>query len=57
MNSTFIHHIDWRSPVKYEIVSLFPNEDYKLVDFVMVDIKDCTSATLIGKAVGYSGNA
>ena len=30
--------------------------DYKLGDFVMVKVKDCTSATLRGTAIGYSEN-
>ncbi len=37
-------------------VVVFPKENYKLGDFVNVKIEDCTSATLIGKAVGYSDN-
>ena len=37
-------------------VVVFPKEQYKVGDFVNVKINDCTSATLIGKAVGYSEN-
>ncbi|WP_289037054.1 tRNA (N6-isopentenyl adenosine(37)-C2)-methylthiotransferase MiaB [uncultured Zobellia sp.] len=37
-------------------VAVFPREDYKIGDFVMVRMDDCTSATLIGEAVGYSDN-
>ena len=37
-------------------VVVFPKENYKLGDFVNVKIEDCTSATLIGRAVGYSDN-
>lgn len=33
---------------------VFPKGDYKPGDFVNVKITDCTSATLIGDAVGYS---
>ena len=33
---------------------VFPKEQYKVGDFVLVKIADCTSATLIGEAVGYS---
>ncbi len=36
------------------IVVVFPRENYKIGDFVNVKITDCTSGTLIGKAVGYS---
>lgn len=32
-------------------VVVFPREEYKTGDYVMVNIHDCTSATLIGKAV------
>ncbi|WP_289060937.1 tRNA (N6-isopentenyl adenosine(37)-C2)-methylthiotransferase MiaB [uncultured Zobellia sp.] len=37
-------------------VAVFPREHYKIGDFVMVRMDDCTSATLIGEAVGYSDN-
>lgn len=37
-------------------VAVFPREDYKIGDFVMVRMDSCTSATLIGEAVGYSEN-
>jgi tRNA-2-methylthio-N6-dimethylallyladenosine synthase len=37
-------------------VAVFPKEDYKIGDFVMVKIHKCTSATLIGKAIGLSKN-
>jgi tRNA-2-methylthio-N6-dimethylallyladenosine synthase len=35
---------------------VFPKEHFKVGDFVNVKINDCTSATLIGEAVGYSEN-
>jgi tRNA-2-methylthio-N6-dimethylallyladenosine synthase len=35
---------------------VFPKENYKVGEFVNVKITDCTSATLIGEAVGYSEN-
>jgi tRNA-2-methylthio-N6-dimethylallyladenosine synthase len=35
---------------------VFPKEHYKIGDFVMVKIADCTSATLKGNAVDYSKN-
>ncbi len=37
-------------------VVVFPKENYKIGDFVLVQINDCTSATLLGKAVGHSDN-
>ncbi|MGB5555878.1 MAG: tRNA (N6-isopentenyl adenosine(37)-C2)-methylthiotransferase MiaB, partial [Flavobacteriaceae bacterium] len=37
-------------------VAVFPKENYKVGDFVMVRMDSCTSATLIGEAVGYSEN-
>ena len=37
-------------------VIVFPKENYAVGEFVMVRIEDCTSATLLGKAVGYSEN-
>ncbi len=37
-------------------VAVFPKENYKVGDFVMVRMDSCTSATLIGEAVGLSEN-
>ncbi len=37
-------------------VIIFPKEHYKIGDFVNIKVEDCTSATLIGTAVGYSDN-
>ncbi len=36
------------------ITVVFPKENYKIGDFVLVEIESCTSGTLKGKAVGYS---
>ncbi len=47
-------HWSGRNPQSF--VAVFPKENYKPGDFVMVKINDCTSATLIGEAVGYSDN-
>jgi len=41
-----------RNPQSLMVV--FPRENYKVGDFVNVQITDCTSGTLIGEAVGYS---
>lgn len=46
----------WMGRNSQNTVVVFPKEDYKIGDFVMVEIQDCTSATLLGKAVGYSKN-
>ena len=35
----------------YNSVVVFPKENYKKGDFVMVKIEDCTAATLIGKTI------
>jgi tRNA-2-methylthio-N6-dimethylallyladenosine synthase len=35
---------------------VFPKEHYKIGDFVNVKINDCTTATFLGEAVGYSVN-
>ncbi|MCB0459214.1 MAG: tRNA (N6-isopentenyl adenosine(37)-C2)-methylthiotransferase MiaB [Flavobacteriaceae bacterium] len=37
-------------------VVVFPKENYQIGDFVNVKIENCTSTTLIGKAVGHSDN-
>ena len=36
------------------ITVVFPREQYKIGDFVNVEIESCTSGTLIGIAIGYS---
>jgi tRNA-2-methylthio-N6-dimethylallyladenosine synthase len=41
----------WSGRNEQSIVVVFPKENYKPGDFVRVKINDCTSATLIGKAV------
>ena len=32
-------------------VVVFPKQDFKIGDYVFVKVTDCTSATLIGKAI------
>jgi tRNA-2-methylthio-N6-dimethylallyladenosine synthase len=44
----------WSGRNSQNTVVVFPKENYKVGDFVLVKISDCTSATLIGEAVGYS---
>ena len=46
----------WSGRNSQNMVAVFPKEHYKPGDFVNVKILDCTSATLIGEAVGYSEN-
>ena len=47
---------EWMGRNSQSTVVVFPKEQYNIGDFVNVKINDCTSATLIGKAVGYSEN-
>lgn len=47
---------EWSGRTPQNTVAVFPKEHYKQGDFVMVRIDDCTSTTLLGKAVGYSEN-
>jgi len=44
----------WSGRTSDNTVAVFPKEHYKIGDLVNVHITDCTSATLIGKAVDYS---
>ena len=44
----------WMGRNSQNTVVVFPKENYKVGDFVDVKIEDCTSATLLGTAVGYS---
>ncbi|AWM14146.1 tRNA (N6-isopentenyl adenosine(37)-C2)-methylthiotransferase MiaB [Flavobacterium sediminis] len=44
----------WSGRNSQNTVVVFPKEEYKPGDFVMVKISDCTTATLIGEAIGYS---
>jgi tRNA-2-methylthio-N6-dimethylallyladenosine synthase len=46
----------WSGRNEQSTVVVFPKEHYKIGDFVNVKIYDCTSATLLGDAVGYSKN-
>lgn len=47
---------EWSGRTPQNTVVVFPKENYKPGDYVNVKISDCTSATLIGTAVGYSEN-
>jgi len=44
----------WSGRNSQNTTVVFPKETYKVGDFVLVKVTDCTSATLIGEAVGYS---
>ena len=46
----------WSGRTTQNTVVVFPKESYQPGDFVDVKITDCTAATLIGKAVGYSNS-
>ncbi len=46
----------WSGRTSQNTVAVFPKENYQIGDFVDVIITDCTSATLLGKAVGISNN-
>jgi tRNA-2-methylthio-N6-dimethylallyladenosine synthase len=46
----------WSGRNSQNTVVIFEKGPYNVGDFVNVKIKDCTSATLIGEAVGYSDN-
>jgi len=46
----------WSGRNTQNAVAVFPKENYKVGDFVNVKIESCTSATMIGTAVGYSEN-
>ncbi|GMN09979.1 tRNA (N6-isopentenyl adenosine(37)-C2)-methylthiotransferase MiaB [Croceitalea sp. MTPC9] len=48
--------VHWMGRNSQNTVVVFPKENYKKGDFVMVKNNDCTSATLIGEVVGYSKN-
>lgn len=45
---------EWSGRNAQSTVVVFPKEHYKIGDFVNVKIKECTTATLIGEAVGLA---
>ncbi|MDA9290082.1 tRNA (N6-isopentenyl adenosine(37)-C2)-methylthiotransferase MiaB [Polaribacter sp.] len=47
---------EWKGRNTQNTVAVFDKGNYKLGDFVMVKVEDCTSATLKGTVVGYSDN-
>ena len=46
----------WSGRSAQNIVAVFPKENYNIGDFVNVKVTNCTKATLIGEAIGYSKN-
>ncbi len=46
----------WAGRNSQNTVVVFPKENYQPGDFVNIKITNCTSATLIGEALGYSEN-
>ncbi|MFD2552372.1 tRNA (N6-isopentenyl adenosine(37)-C2)-methylthiotransferase MiaB [Bizionia sediminis] len=44
----------WSGRTSQNTVVVFPKEQYQIGDFVNVKIASCTTATLIGEAVGYA---
>ncbi len=49
-------NIQWSGRTPQNIVAVFPKDNYKIGDFVNVKVTNCTSATLIGEAIGLSEN-
>lgn len=45
---------DYAGRISQNLTVVFPKEDYKVGDFVNVQITDCTSGTLIGTAVSLA---
>ena len=47
---------EWKGRNTQNTVAVFPKGNYKLGEFVMLKVEDCTSATLKGTVIGYSDN-
>lgn len=45
--------LQWSGRNTQNTTVVFPKENYQVGDYVLVKMKDCTSATLIGEAVGF----
>ena len=48
--------LHWAGRNQQNTTVVFPKENFNIGDFVNVKINDCTSATLVGKATGFSKN-
>lgn len=46
--------LHWSGRNSQNTTVVFPKENYKVGDFVLVKVTDCTTSTLIGEAVGFS---
>ena len=46
--------LHWSGRNSQNTTVVFPKENYKAGDYVLVKVTDCTTSTLIGEAVGYS---
>jgi tRNA-2-methylthio-N6-dimethylallyladenosine synthase len=46
-------NLEWSGRNTQNTTVVFPKEHYKVGDYVLVKMKECTSATLKGEAVGY----
>jgi tRNA-2-methylthio-N6-dimethylallyladenosine synthase len=46
--------LHWSGRNSQNTTVVFPKGDYKVGDFVLVKVTDCTTSTLIGEAIGYS---
>ncbi len=46
--------LHWSGRNSQNTTVVFPKGDYKVGDFVLVKVNDCTTSTLIGEAVGFS---
>src|SRR5690606_32255132 len=46
----------WSGRTSQNVVAVFPKANYNIGDLVEIKITDCTSATLIGEAIGFSNN-
>lgn len=44
----------WSGRNSQNTTVVFPKADYKVGDFVLVKVTDCTTSTLIGEAIGFS---
>src|SRR5699024_3546063 len=47
---------EWSGRTEDNSTTVLPKEHYKPGHHVLIKVTDCTSATLIGKAIGYSEN-
>ena len=48
--------LHWAGRNQQNTTVVFPKENFNVGDFVNVTINDCTSATLVGMATGFSKN-